>query len=68
MSPDRWCVSDAFKAVGVSGEGIEQYGLVALDVAPEADLRAVKQILRHGVADGSWEFEEGNVSGAWTTL
>lgn len=68
LKGDRQAVLDAFKAVGVSGEGIEQYGIVALDIPPEADLGAVKQILRQGVADGSWEFEEGNVSEAWITL
>jgi hypothetical protein len=49
----------------VPGEGIEQYGMVALDVPPDADLAAVKRLLREGERDGWWEYEEGCTGDAW---
>jgi Domain of unknown function (DUF4265) len=49
----------------VPGEGIEQYGMVALDVPPDADLAAVKRLLREGERDGWWEYEESCTGDAW---
>lgn len=46
-------------------EGMEQNNIVALDIPPEADLRAVKELLRTGEADGRWDYEEGCVTEAW---
>ena len=68
LNGDRQAVLDAFAPLGVSGEGIEQYGLVALDLPPDADLRAVKAVLERGRSDGSWDFEEGCVSEEWAGL
>jgi Domain of unknown function (DUF4265) len=62
---DRQAVLDAFIPFGVTGEGIEQYGMVALDVPPEADARKVKALLVAGENDGRWHFEEGCVGDAW---
>jgi hypothetical protein len=62
---NRQAVLDWFAPYGVSGEGIEQHGLVALDVPAEADHRALKSELQRGEADGRWHFEEGCVSEAW---
>jgi len=58
-------VLDAFAPLGVTGEGIEQFGIVALDVAPGADIAAVQRVLRDGERDGWWEYEEGCVGDAW---
>jgi hypothetical protein len=49
----------------VTGEGIEQFSLVALDVPPDADSAAVKRLLREGEHDGWWEYEEGCIGDAW---
>ncbi len=62
---DRRAVLDAFAPLGVEGEGVEQYSLVALNVPPEADLVAVKQLLRAGEQDNRWAYEEGCVGVAW---
>jgi hypothetical protein len=62
---DRQAVLDAFKPFGVEGEGVEQYGLVALNVPPHVDLVAVKRLLREGEQDNRWAYEEGCISDAW---
>lgn len=56
---------DAFAPVGVTGEGIEQFGMVALDVPPDADLAAIQRLLRQGSDDGWWDYEEACVTDAW---
>jgi hypothetical protein len=65
LGGSRQRVLDAFAPLGVSGEGIEQYGMVALDVPPNVDLSAVKRLLREGQRDGWWDYEEGCVGDAW---
>jgi hypothetical protein len=62
---DRQAVLDAFAPFGVEGEGVEQYGLVALNVPVGADLVAVKRLLREGEQDNRWAYEEGCVGDAW---
>ena len=68
LGGDRQAVLDAFKPYGVSGEGIEQYGMVALDISPDADLLAVKSLLGMGQEDGRWDYEEGCISEEWAQL
>lgn len=58
-------VLDAFSPLGVDGEGVEQYGMVALNVPPTVDLAAAQRLLRRGVAEGWWDYEEGCVGDAW---
>jgi Domain of unknown function (DUF4265) len=65
LGGSRQRVLDVFAPLGVTGEGIEQYRMVALDVPPDADIAAVKQLLRDGTRDGWWEYEEGCISDAW---
>ena len=67
MAGDLEAVLSAFRAFGVSGEGASQWSIVALDVAPDADLPAVKGLLIAGEADGRWDFEEGSIDNAWST-
>lgn len=68
LQGSRQAVLDAFSPLGVAGEGIEQYGMVALDVPSEADLQSVKALLMAGENDGRWFFEEGCVSSEWLAL
>lgn len=65
LQGDRQRVLGEFAVVGVTGEGIEQYGIVALDIPPTADLSAVKHLLRDGMERGWWDYEESNISDAW---
>ncbi|MFD4502092.1 DUF4265 domain-containing protein [Streptomyces sp. NPDC058457] len=46
----RQSVINAFHTLGVCGEGMERFGVVALDVPPTADLTEVQRLLNHGVA------------------
>ncbi|WP_433451136.1 DUF4265 domain-containing protein [Streptomyces sp. CA-142005] len=55
----RQSVINAFQQLGVDGEGIERFGMVALDVPPTADLAKVQRLLNHGVAEEWWDMEEG---------
>ena len=68
LNGDRQAVLDAFEPLRVSGEGIEQYSIVALDVPSDADLASVKRLLREGEADGRWDYEESCVSDAWIEI
>ncbi|MGW7265689.1 DUF4265 domain-containing protein [Streptomyces sp. NPDC054842] len=61
----RQSVIDAFREVGVDGEGIERFGMVALDVPPTADLAKVQRLLKHGVAEEWWDMEEGCITPQW---
>ncbi|WP_238010479.1 DUF4265 domain-containing protein [Dactylosporangium sp. AC04546] len=65
LAGSRQRVLDAFAPLGVDGEGVEQFGMVALDVPPEADLPTVKRLLVEGTRDGWWEYEESCVGDAW---
>lgn len=58
-------VLDAFAPLGVDGEGLEQFGMVALNIPPDADLGAVQRLLRQGVQDDWWDYEEGCIGQAW---
>ncbi|NEC84761.1 DUF4265 domain-containing protein [Streptomyces sp. SID12501] len=64
----RQSVLNAFDRLGVCGEGIERFGMVALDVPPTADLVQVQRLLNHGVTKEWWEMEEGCVTARWRTL
>ncbi|HEX4832600.1 MAG TPA: DUF4265 domain-containing protein [Trebonia sp.] len=65
LGSSRQRVLDAFAPLGVTCEGAEQFGLVALDVPPEADLPAVRRLLRDGERGSWWEYDEGCITGAW---
>lgn len=56
---------NAFQEFGVDGESIERPGMVALDVPPTADLAKVQRLLDHGVAEESWDMEEGCITAQW---
>ncbi|MEV7025346.1 DUF4265 domain-containing protein [Kitasatospora sp. NPDC093558] len=62
----RQAVLDDFHRLGTTGEGIERFGMVALDVPPSADLPRIRALLERGDAEGRWDWEEGCVTAAWT--
>ncbi|MGV9991373.1 DUF4265 domain-containing protein [Streptomyces sp. NPDC003374] len=66
--PARQSVLNAFGKLGVDGEGIERFGMVALDVPPTADLPRVRRLLEHGVAEKWWDMEEGCVTAWWRAV
>jgi hypothetical protein len=68
LEGSREAVLDAFAPLGVGGEGIEQYGIVALDVPSDVDLAAVVRLLRQGARDGWWDYEEGCVGEDWLAI
>lgn len=61
----RQSVISAFRELGVFGEGIERFGMVALDVPPTADLAKVQRLLNHGVTKEWWDMEEGCITAQW---
>lgn len=61
----RRTVLETFDRLGTTGEGIEQFRMVALDVPPDADLPRIRKLLEHGEAKGWWHWEEGCVTAAW---
>lgn len=64
----RQSVINAFHELGVWGEGIERFRMVALDVPPTADLAEVQRLLKHGVAKEWWHMEEGCLTAEWRAL
>ncbi|MCY0931872.1 DUF4265 domain-containing protein [Streptomyces sp. H27-H1] len=61
----RQSVLEVFHRLGTTGEGIEQFRMVALDVPPKADLPRIRTLLEHGEAKEWWHWEEGCVTAAW---
>jgi hypothetical protein len=68
LAGSRQAVLDAFEPLGVGGEGVESYGIVALDVPADADLAPVVRLLRQGLDDGWWDYEEGCVGEKWLAI
>ncbi|MEU0787168.1 DUF4265 domain-containing protein [Streptomyces sp. NPDC006173] len=63
----RQSVINAFQELGVDSEGMERFGMIALDVPPGADLAKVQRLLNHGVAEEWWDIEEGCITSEWHT-
>ncbi|WP_030758793.1 MULTISPECIES: DUF4265 domain-containing protein [unclassified Streptomyces] len=61
----RQSVLEAFHRLGTTGEGIERFRMVALDVPPTADLPKIRKLLEHGATKEWWHWEEGCVTPAW---
>ncbi|MFE1953685.1 DUF4265 domain-containing protein [Streptomyces sp. NPDC059524] len=61
----RESVLETFHRLGTTGEGIQRFGMVALDVPPGADLPQIRKLLEHGESEGRWQWEEGCVTAAW---
>ena len=58
-------VFERFARLDVSGEGLEEHRLAALNVPPDADLDAVIALLRSGHDTGRWDYEESCISREW---
>ncbi|MFB7669625.1 DUF4265 domain-containing protein [Kitasatospora sp. NPDC056138] len=58
-------VLETFHRLGTTGEGIEQFRMVALDIPTEADIERIRKLLEHGNAKGWWHRGEGCVTAAW---
>ena len=56
---------EPFTKLGVYGEGVKQYRMLALDIEPTAPMEHVVALLRGGAAEGWWEYEEGRITPAW---
>lgn len=67
MEGDMQAVLGLFRALGVSGEGVERFGIVALDVPANTDFGPVRKLLARGVTEEWWDFEESCVGVAWET-
>ena len=65
LAGSRPAVIDLFAPLGVDGDGIAQFGLVSLNIRPDADLAVVKGLLRRGSDEGWWDFEEDCIGNAW---
>ncbi|MFF1265461.1 DUF4265 domain-containing protein [Streptomyces anulatus] len=61
----RQTVLQTFLRLGTTGEGIEQFRMVALDMPPTADLAKIRKLLEHGAEKEWWHWEEGCVTAAW---
>jgi len=61
----RQTVLETFHRLGTTGEGIEQFRMVALDIPPEADIHRIRKLLEHGDDKGWWHWEERCVTAAW---
>ncbi|MEV0582730.1 DUF4265 domain-containing protein [Nonomuraea sp. NPDC050310] len=67
LEGDLNTVLNLFAPLGVEGEGLAQFGLVALNIPPAADLAGAKRLLVEG-QDGWWDYEEGSVTAVWRAL
>jgi Domain of unknown function (DUF4265) len=65
LGGDLALAMEPFTRLGVYAEGVAQYGMLALDVKPGDPLDHIAAALRAGVANGSWEMEEGRITQAW---
>lgn len=54
-----------FTTLGVHCEGAEEWGMLALDIAPTDPLPEIVATLGRGVDDGSWAYDEGRITDAW---
>ncbi|MFE5297787.1 DUF4265 domain-containing protein [Streptomyces sp. NPDC056632] len=61
----RQSVLEVFHRLGTTGEGIERFGVAALDVPPQADLLKIRELLEQGETKEWWHGEEGCVTAAW---
>lgn len=59
---------EVFARLGVEGEGLEQFGMLALDIKPTDPLAEVYAVLTAGVANGSWDYSEGRVTDEWLAI
>ncbi|MEU3795552.1 DUF4265 domain-containing protein [Streptomyces fructofermentans] len=61
----RQSLLEAFHRLGATGEGIERFRMVALDVPPQADLMKIRELLERDETKEWWHWEKGCVTPAW---
>ncbi|MDG4809325.1 DUF4265 domain-containing protein [Micromonospora sp. WMMD1120] len=59
-------ILERFSALGIPGTGM--FGVTAIDVPPNADLRRVRHLLDTGKRYGWWGYDELCVTEAWRTV
>jgi hypothetical protein len=63
---DPAAVLEALADLGVRGESAAPaYEIMALDIPPDADFRAIRARLRAGKSAGTWDYDEACVSAEW---
>ncbi len=65
LEDQRQRILDMFAPLGVDGEGIAVFDLVALNVPDNVDYRPIKTLLRAGYDKGWWDCEEGCIGDRW---
>jgi hypothetical protein len=65
LAGDRARVLGLFSPLGVHGEGIEAFSMVALTIPPKAAYGDVKKLIKEGFEQGWWDCEEGCVNNRW---
>lgn len=58
-------VLERFAVLGVTGEELEEYQLVALDVPPDTEPGPVKSLLTTGTDEQLWWYEEACIASSW---
>lgn len=66
-TPDH-LLEEVFLPLGIDGESTPRFRILALDIAPEADVRAAKAVLRAGLDAGRWDYEESDITEEWDRL
>ena len=65
LEDQRQRILDMFAPLGLDGEGIAAFDLVALNVPDNVDYRPIKTLLRAGYDKGWWDCEEGCIGDRW---
>jgi hypothetical protein len=58
-------VLEQFRALGLVGEELEEYELVAFDIPSGVPLQPLKDLLVRGDAQQLWWYEEACIGAAW---
>ncbi|MFC9424626.1 DUF4265 domain-containing protein [Streptomyces sp. NPDC056987] len=61
----RHGVLETFRRLGTTGERIDHFRMVALDVPPDAELQRIRTLWEHGEVKGRWHWVEGCVTAVW---
>jgi hypothetical protein len=58
-------VLEQFRALGLVGEELEEYELVAFDVPPSVPVQPIKDLLVSGETRNLWWYEEACIGASW---
>lgn len=65
LGGDLALAAEPFAIPGVYTEGAGQFGMLAVDIDATADLKQIADLLKRGVNDGWWEYDEGRITDQW---